>query len=117
MNIWIPQNPIVKRVNGTMSEHTGLISSLSLLLVQTQAAKWKVATPEQLTSAKLYLDIAKSGYLFHAVGNVMLMNLIQNMCLEMTLLKLLPQLPGVDELIMGLIAEHNNYKNGKMVVS
>ena len=54
-----------------MSEHTGLISSLSLLLVQTQAARWKATTPEQLTSAHLYLDIAKSGYLFHAVGNVM----------------------------------------------
>ena len=48
-----------------MSEHTGLISSLSLLLVQTQAARWKAATPEQLTGAHLYLDIAKSGYLFH----------------------------------------------------
>ena len=47
------------------------ISSLSLLLVQTQAARWKAATPEQLTGAHLYLDIAKSGYLVHAVGNVM----------------------------------------------
>ena len=47
------------------------ISSLSLLLVQTQAARWKAATPEQLTGAHLYLDIAKSGYLFHAVGNAM----------------------------------------------
>ena len=54
-----------------MSEHTGLISSLSLLLVQTQAARWKAATPEQLTGVHLYLDIAKSGYFFHAVGNVM----------------------------------------------
>ena len=41
-----------------MSEHTGLISSLSLRLVQTQAARWKAATPEQLTGAHLYLDIA-----------------------------------------------------------
>ena len=42
-----------------MSEHTGLISSLSLLLVQTHAARWKAATPEQLTGvAHLYLDIA-----------------------------------------------------------
>ena len=47
------------------------ISSLSLLLLQTQAARWKAATPEQLTGAHLYLDIAKSGCLFHAVGNVM----------------------------------------------
>ena len=45
-----------------MSEHTGLISSLSLLHVQTQAARWKAATPEQLIGAHLqlfkYLDIA-----------------------------------------------------------
>ena len=41
-----------------MSEHTGPISSLSLLLVQTQAARWKAAIPEQLTGAHLYLDIA-----------------------------------------------------------
>ena len=41
-----------------MSEHPGLISSLSLLLAQSQAAKWKAATPEQLTGAHLYLDIA-----------------------------------------------------------
>ena len=57
-----------------MGEHTGLISSYQLLItaaVQTQAARWKAATPEQLTGAHLYLDIAKSGYLFHAVGNVM----------------------------------------------
>ena len=31
----------------------------------------KGSHPEQLTGAHLYLDIAKSGYLFHAVGNVM----------------------------------------------
>ena len=53
-----------------MSEPTGLISSLSLMLVQTQAARWKAATAEQLTGAHLYLDIAKSGYLFHAIRNV-----------------------------------------------
>ena len=39
-----------------MSEHTGLISSLSLLHVQTQAARWKAATLEQLTGAHLYID-------------------------------------------------------------
>ena len=44
-----------------MSEHTGLLSSLSLLLVQTHDARWKAATPEQLTGAHVYLDIAKSG--------------------------------------------------------
>ena len=45
-----------------MSEHTQAlsapISSLSLLLVQTQAARWKAASPDQLTGAHLYLDIA-----------------------------------------------------------
>ena len=54
-----------------MSEHTGLISSLSLLHVQTQAARWKAATPEQLTGAHLYLDIAKSGYLCYGFSNGM----------------------------------------------
>ena len=44
-----------------MSEYTGLISSLSLLLVQTQVARWKAAGPEQLTGAHLYL--AKSDWL------------------------------------------------------
>ena len=38
-----------------MSEQTGLISFYQLL-VQTQAARWKAATPEQLTGAHLYLD-------------------------------------------------------------
>ena len=38
---------------------SGPISSLSLLLVQTQVARWKAAGPEQLTSAHLYIDIAK----------------------------------------------------------
>ena len=42
-----------------MSEHTDLISSLSLLLVQTQAARWKAATPEQLTGAHLYIDYSQ----------------------------------------------------------
>ena len=62
---------IVKRVDGTHEWAHRPISYLSLLLVQTQAAGWKAATPEQLTGAHLYLDIAMSGYLFHAVGNVM----------------------------------------------
>ena len=48
---------------------SALIRPLSLL--QTQAARWKAATPEQLTCAHLYLDIAKSDNLFHPVGNVM----------------------------------------------
>ena len=50
---------------GHMREHTGPISSWSLLLVQTQVARWKAAAQEQLTGAHLYLDIAKSGYLCH----------------------------------------------------
>ena len=45
------------------------ISSLPLLLVQTQAARWKAAAPEQLTGAYLYLNIDKSGYLFHGFSN------------------------------------------------
>ena len=30
-----------------------------------QAARWKAGAEEKLTSAHLYLDIARSGYLFH----------------------------------------------------
>ena len=52
-----------------MNEHTGLIRSLSLLL--TQAAWWKATAPEQLTGAHLYLDIAKSGWLFHGYSSGM----------------------------------------------
>ena len=51
-------NLLWKELMVRMSEHTGLISSLSLLLVQTQAARWKAATPDQLTGAHLYIDIA-----------------------------------------------------------
>ena len=54
-----------------MSEYTGLFSSLSLLLVQTQAPRWKAASPEQLSGARLYLDIAKSGYLLHGYSGGM----------------------------------------------
>ena len=54
-----------------MSEHTGPISSLSLLLVQTKVTRWKAAAPEQLTGTHLYLVIAKSGYLFHGHSNGM----------------------------------------------
>ena len=38
---------------------SGPISSLSLLLVQTQAARWKAVGPEQLTGAHLEIDITK----------------------------------------------------------
>ena len=54
-----------------MSEHTGLISSILLLLVQTQAARSKAAGPEQLIGAHLYLDIDKSGYLYHGYSGGM----------------------------------------------
>ena len=47
------------------------ISSLSLLLVQTQAAIWRAAVPEQLTCAHLYPDIAKPGYFFHGYSSGM----------------------------------------------
>ena len=43
-------------------------SFLSLLRVQTQAVGWKAAAPEQLTGAHLYIDIAKSGHLFHGLS-------------------------------------------------
>ena len=42
-----------------------------MLLVQTQAARSKAATTEQLTGAHLYLDIAKSGYHFHGFSGGM----------------------------------------------
>ena len=59
-----------------MSEHTGLISSYQLHITAacTQVARWKAATPEQLTGAHLYLDIAKSGYLFHGYSGGMRYN-------------------------------------------
>ena len=43
-----------------MCEHTGRISSYQLLIIAayTPAARWKVAAPEQLTGAHLYLDIS-----------------------------------------------------------
>ena len=47
-------------------------SSLSRLLVQTQAARGMAAAPEQLTGAHLYLDIAKSGYPFHSFSGGMI---------------------------------------------
>ena len=52
-----------------MSEHTVLISSYQLLITAASTntvGKMKDSHPERLTSAHLYLDIAKSGYLFHA---------------------------------------------------
>ena len=64
---------IVKRVNG-VHEWAALsapISSFSLLLVQTHAARWQAAVPEQLTGAHMYLDIAKSGYCFHGYSGGM----------------------------------------------
>ena len=67
-------NLLCKELMECMSEHAGLISSVSLLLlllVQTQAAKWKAAAPEQLTCAHLYIDIAKSGSLFHGYSGGM----------------------------------------------
>ena len=57
-----------------MSEHTGLISSYQLLIIvacTNTGGKMKGSHPEQVTGGHLYIDIAKSGYLFHAVGNVM----------------------------------------------
>ena len=59
---------IALRRNGTRVSTQALsthISSLSLLLVQTHEARWKAAVPEQLTGTHVYLNIAKSGCLFH----------------------------------------------------
>ena len=65
---------IAQRVNGAHEWAHVLsapISPLSLLLVQTQAARWKAADAEQLTGSHLYLDIAKSGCLFHGFSGGM----------------------------------------------
>ena len=56
------------------NKHTGLsapISALWLLLVQTQAARWKAFATEHLTGVHLYLDLAKSGYFFHGFSGDM----------------------------------------------
>ena len=58
----------MERMTQVLSAH---ISSLSLFLVQTQAARWRAAAQEQLTGAHLYLDIAKSGYFFHGYSSNM----------------------------------------------
>ena len=101
MNIWIPQNKshelkcwstfcvnyflryylmmqhplVVKRVNGT---HESAHRPYQLLSAPYHCCLYKYRRqderqppPEQLTGAHLYLDIARSGYFFHAVGNVM----------------------------------------------
>ena len=57
-----------------MSEHIGFFSSYQFLITAActnTGGKMKDSHAEQLTGAHLYLDIAKSGYLFHAVGNAM----------------------------------------------
>ena len=68
LNVLMMQHqPIVKKVHEAHEwAHmpyqllSALISSLSVLLVQRQATEWKAVAPEQLTSAHMYLDIAKS---------------------------------------------------------
>ena len=47
------------------------ISYLSLLLVQTQVARWKAAAPDQLNGSHFYINIAKSGYFFHGYSSGM----------------------------------------------
>ena len=64
--------PIVKRVNGAHEWAHRPYQLLSLLLVQTQAVRWKAVTPGQLTGAHLYLDITKSGYLFYGFSGGMI---------------------------------------------
>ena len=66
--------PIVKKLMGRMSDHTGLISSYQLLITAActnTGGKMKGSHPEQLTGAHLYLDTAKSGYLFHGYSGGM----------------------------------------------
>ena len=50
-------------------------------LVQTQVARWKAAATEQLTGAHLYLDIAKSGYLFHGFSSGMGLKYLTYRCI------------------------------------
>ena len=54
--------PIVKRVNSTPKwvhrPYQPLSAPYHCCLYKPQAARWKAATPEQLTGAHLYLDIA-----------------------------------------------------------
>ena len=71
---WCIINLLWKELMERMSEHTGLISSYQLLITAActnTAARWKADAPEQLTGAHLYLDIAKSGYLFHGYAGGM----------------------------------------------
>ena len=74
--LMMQHQPIVKRVNGVHEWAHSPISSLSLLLVQTQVARWKIAGPEQLTCAHLYLEIAKPGSLFHGYSGGMLFTIL-----------------------------------------
>ena len=52
------------------------ISSLSMLLVQTQAARRNAAAPEQLTGAHLYL--AESDNFFYGYSGGMVINLLSD---------------------------------------
>ena len=57
-----------------MSEHTGRISSYQLLITAAftnTGSRMKGSRPEQLVGAHLYLDISKSGYLFHGISGGM----------------------------------------------
>ena len=75
--LMMQHQPFVKRVNGAHEwahRPYQLLSAPShscLYITQTQAARWKAATPEQLIGAHLYLDIAKSGYFFHGYSGGM----------------------------------------------
>ena len=71
--IMMQHQPIVKIFNWGEWVSTQVlsapISSLSLLLLQTQAARWKASVPEQLTGAHMYLKIGKSDYPFHGYSS------------------------------------------------
>ena len=65
---WCSINLLWKELMEHMSEHTGFISSYQLLITAActnTGDKMKGSCPKQLTGAHLYLDIAKSGCLFH----------------------------------------------------
>ena len=65
--LMMQHQPIVKRVNGVMSEHTGLISSYQLIITAASpntGDKVKGSCPRATDRSHVYLDIAKTGYLF-----------------------------------------------------
>ena len=66
--------PIVKELMKYMSEHTGLLSSYQLHITAActnTGGKMKSSRPRAADWCHLYLDIGKSGYLFHGYSGGM----------------------------------------------